>query len=113
MGAISFNHPSNLYFDGGGLTNREIIEAVENGTDFSEAICAAHSDYVADSIDIATDSPSVVWILDNLSSYYSSQTGSATTTRKSPDLFTLTNLYRVNGNGSIGIGVYKINWRGC
>ena len=113
LGAISFNNPSNLYFDGGGLTNREIIEAVENGTDFSEAICAAHPDYVADSIDIATDSPSVVWILDNLSSYYSSQTGSATTTRKSPDLFTLTNLYRVNGNGSIGIGVYKINWRGC
>ena len=113
LGAISFNNPSNLYFDGGGLTNREIIESVENGTDFSAAICAAHPDYVADSIDIATDSPSVVWILDKVSSYYSSETGNATTTRKSTDLFTLTNLYRANGNGSIGIGVYKINWHGC
>jgi hypothetical protein len=113
LGAISFNNPSNLYFDGGGLTNREIIESVENGTDFSAAICAAHPDYVADSIDIATDLPSVVWVLDNLSSYYSSETGNATTTRKSTDLFTLTNLYRANGNGSIGIGVYKINWHGC
>jgi hypothetical protein len=113
LGAISFYNPSNQYFDGGGLTNRQVIEAVEDGEDFSALVCAVHPVYVADSIDLSTNSPSVVWVLDNLSSYYSVETGNASTSRKSKELFTLTKLFSTIGNGSIGVGAYKINWFGC
>jgi len=113
LGAISFYNISNQYFDGGGLTNRQVIEAVEKGSDFSAVLCAARPNYIADSIDIDSDLPSVVWILDNLSSYYSTKTGNASTSRNSKELFTLTKLYSTIGNGAIGIGVYKINWFGC
>ncbi len=113
LGSISFNNPSNQYFDGGGLTNRLIIDAVENGADYSAVLCETRPTYIADSIDIATDLPSVVWILDNLSSYYSAETGKAITSRNSKELFTLSKLFSASGNGAIGIGVYKVNWFGC
>ncbi|MCX6132105.1 MAG: hypothetical protein NTX25_23995 [Proteobacteria bacterium] len=113
LGAISFNNPSNQYFDGGGLTNRLIIDAVENGEDYSAVLCATRPTYIADSVNIATDLPSVVWILDNLSSYYSAVAGNAITSRGSKELFTLSKLFSASGNGAIGIGVYQVNWFGC
>lgn len=113
LGAISFYNPSNHYFDGGGLTNRSVIQAVENGDDYSTVLCEFRPDFIADSIDVATDTPSVVWILDNLSSYYSSEKSQPYTSRKSKDLFTLSNIWRNPGNGSVGVGVFKINWIGC
>jgi hypothetical protein len=113
LGAISFNNPSNQYFDGGGLTNRQVIEAVEIGSDYSAVLCAARPSYVADSIDIDSDLPGVVWILDNLSSYYSMETGNASTSRNSKELFTLTKVFSTSGNGAIGVGAYRINWFGC
>jgi hypothetical protein len=113
LGAISFYNPSNQYFDGGGLTNRLIIDAVENGEDYSAVLCATRPTYIADSVNIAIDLPSVIWILDNLSSYYSAVAGNAITSRGSKELFTLSKLFSASGNGAIGIGVYQVNWFGC
>jgi hypothetical protein len=113
LGSISFNNPSNQYFDGGGLTNRSIIQAVENGVDYSTVLCEFRPDFIADSIDVATDTPSVVWILDNLTSYFSPEKSRPYTSRTSNELFTLSNIWRNTGNGTVGVGVYKINWIGC
>jgi hypothetical protein len=113
LGSISFNNPSNQYFDGGGLTNRSIIQAVENGVDYSKVLCEFQPDFIADSIDVVADTPSVVWILDNLTSYFSPEKARPYTSRTSNELFTLSNIWRNTGNGTIGVGVYKINWIGC
>jgi hypothetical protein len=113
LGAISFYNPSNQYFDGGGLTNRSVIQAVENGDDYSTVLCEFQPDFIADSIDVATDTPSVVWILDNLSSYFSPEKSQPYTSRTSKDLFTLSNIWRNSGNGTVGVGVYEIDWIGC
>ena len=113
LGSISFYNPSNQYFDGGGLTNRSIIQAVENGDDYSTVLCEFQPDFIADSIDVATDTPSVVWILDNLTSYFSPEKSQPYTSRTSKELFTLSNIWRNTGNGTVGVGVYKINWICC
>lgn len=112
IGAISYFNLSNHFFDGSGLTNRRILTALLDRSDYSAVICASQPDLIADTVVLADEVPSALWILDNLTSYYKSSVG-ASTTRLSTDLLTRNQIYLLSGDGRLGVGIYEINLTGC
>lgn len=48
LGAISYYNPSNIYVDSGGLTNQQLVDAVESSGSYSDVIISRMPMYVVD-----------------------------------------------------------------
>lgn len=107
LGAIAFYNLSNVYLDSGGLTSKFLLDSIENGGSYPNAIVKQYPEFVVDTEESGLTGSERIFNESNV--FYNS--GVYSNCRFS-DVFVKQNLKRIPKNpedGELAVGIYKLS----